>query len=75
MSTKPRLLFIGTFLILVPPVGALTSASLAVGVSRHQEVTAEPAPAIWDALFPIFFLASFFTVPAGIYLVYRTLRS
>lgn len=75
MQPKLRLIFIGAFLILVPPVGALTTAALAVNVSRHHESGAQPAPAIWDALFPIFFLFSFFTVPAGIYLIYRALKS
>jgi hypothetical protein len=75
MQAKHQRFFIGGFLILVPPIAALAMAALAVGVSRHHEAGAQPAPAIWDALFPIFFLASFFTVPAGIYVIYRALKS
>jgi hypothetical protein len=73
MHPRHQRIFLGVFLILVPPVAAAVFAALSVGVSKHQ--TDVQSPSLYDALFPLFFLASFFTVPIGIYIIYRALRS
>ncbi len=73
MKHSHRFLFLGVFLVIVPPVAAVAMAALSVGLTRHDDAT-KTMPAIYDALFPIFFLASFFSVPIGIYLIIRALK-
>ena len=73
MNSRAKRIFLGVFLVLVPPVATLSFAALSVGVSRHTDGTV-PAPAIWDALFPFAFISCFFSVPIGVYVIFRAVH-
>lgn len=73
MKQNHRTAFLGVFLIIGPPVAALALAALAVDLTRHDEGL-KPTPALYDALFPVFFIASFLSVPIGIWLLFKAIR-
>lgn len=70
MNPRARQIFLGVFLIIVPPVLVLASGALSV---EEGKVGTDANP-LWDVLFPIGLIASFLCIPFGVYVIYRALR-
>jgi hypothetical protein len=73
MNARARQIFLGVFLIIVPPVLVLASGALSVAEGDAVRRSGESANPLWDVLFPIGLIASFLCIPLGAYVIYRAI--
>lgn len=71
MNARARQVFLGVFLIIVPPVLVLASGALSV---EEGKVGTDANP-LWDVMFPIGLLACFLCIPLGAYLIFRAIKN
>ena len=75
VNARVRQVFIGLFLIIVPPTLMLVSAKFAVDQERWVRQGLEGPSPVWNAVFPIALLASIIGIPFGGYLIFRALKN
>jgi hypothetical protein len=74
VNPRPKRVFLGVFLIIVPPMLALLSAAMSVSTERHvREGRIESAP-YWTVLFPLALVATFVCIPLGIFVIFKALQ-